>query len=193
MVPIIDPAGLYGALFDPLEGNLDPNGATQAYAGAARKRGAEVIQHNRVLSLTPLPERRDGGSRPSRATIIAEHVVNAAGLWARKVGNMVGVDHPLVPMQHHYLVTGGRAGGRCDRGRHAGGDRPRGLHLPAAGRQRRAARRLRAEPAPLEGRGRRLGLRPDALPGGARPHHARALDRLRAASPCCRTSASAGG
>ncbi len=49
LVPIIDPAGLYGALFDPLEGNLDPNGATQAYAGAARKRGAEVIQHNRVL------------------------------------------------------------------------------------------------------------------------------------------------
>jgi len=104
MVPIIDPSGLYGALFDPLEGNLDPNGATQAYAGAARKRGAEVILHNRVLSLTRLP----GGAwhvETEKGDITAEHVVNAAGLWARRVGNMVGVDHPLVPMPHHYLVT----------------------------------------------------------------------------------------
>ena len=104
MVPIIDPKGLYGGLFDPLEGNLDPNGATQAYAGAARKRGAEVIQHNRVFSLMSLPS---GGWRveTEQGTITAEHIVNAAGLWARKVGNMVGVDHPLVPMVHHYLVT----------------------------------------------------------------------------------------
>jgi dimethylglycine dehydrogenase len=104
LVPIIDPKGLFGGLFDPLEGNLDPNGATQAYAGAARKRGAEVIQHNRVLSLMPLP----GGEwrvETEQGTITAEHIVNAAGLWARKVGNMVGVDHPLVPMLHHYLVT----------------------------------------------------------------------------------------
>jgi glycine/D-amino acid oxidase-like deaminating enzyme len=104
MVPILDPTGLFGALFDPLEGNLDPNGATQAYAGAARARGAEVIQHNRVLSLTPLP----GGAwrvETEQGDVTAEHVVNAAGLWARRVGRMVGVDHPLVPMPHHYLVT----------------------------------------------------------------------------------------
>lgn len=104
MVPIIDPKGLYGGLFDPLEGNLDPYGATQAYAGAARKRGAEVILHNRVLSLAQLP---GVGWRveTEQGTITAEHVVNAAGLWARRVGNMVGVDHPLTPMVHHYLVT----------------------------------------------------------------------------------------
>jgi len=104
MVPIIDPRGLYGALFDPLEGNLDPNGATQAYAGAAKRRGAEVIQHDRVLSLTPLV----GGHwrvETEQGDITAEHVVNAAGLWARRVGNMVGVDHPLVPIPHHFLVT----------------------------------------------------------------------------------------
>jgi dimethylglycine dehydrogenase len=104
LVPIIDPTGLYGALFDPLEGNLDPNGATQAYAGAARKRGAEVIQHNRVTALSRTP----AGSwlvETEQGDIEADHVVNAAGLWARRVGNMVGVDHPLVPMPHHYLVT----------------------------------------------------------------------------------------
>jgi dimethylglycine dehydrogenase len=95
---------LTGALFDPHEGNLDPNGATHAYAGAAKKRGAEVILHNRVLSLRRLP----GGEwsvETERGTITAEHVVNAAGLWARRVGNMVGIDHPLVPMPHHYLLT----------------------------------------------------------------------------------------
>ena len=105
MVPIIDPAGLYGALFDPEEGNLDPNGATQAYAAAARGRGAEVAEHIRVVGLS----RTAGGEwtveLEDGATIGAEHVVNAAGLWARRVGRMVGLDHPLVPMPHHYLVT----------------------------------------------------------------------------------------
>jgi dimethylglycine dehydrogenase len=104
MVPIIDPAGLTGALFDPEEGNLDPNGATRAYAGAARARGSEVIEHNRVLSLAWT----DAGEwlvETERGSISAEHVVNAAGLWARRIGHMVGVDHPLVPMVHHYLVT----------------------------------------------------------------------------------------
>ena len=104
LVPIIDPAGLYGALFDPDEGNLDPNGATYAYATAARARGVEIVQGNRVTALA----RRPGGDwdvTTEQGTIVAEHVVNAAGLWARRVGRMVGLDHPLVPMPHHYLVT----------------------------------------------------------------------------------------
>jgi len=104
MVPLIDPSGLTGALFDPDEGNLDCNGATYAYAGAARKRGAEVIQGNRVLSLT---RTSDGGwsVETEQGAVTAEHVVNAGGLWARRVGRMAGVDHPLAPMPHHYLVT----------------------------------------------------------------------------------------
>jgi dimethylglycine dehydrogenase len=104
MVPIIDPKGLQGALFDPEEGNLDPNGATRAYAVAARNRGAEVIEHNRVLDLVRQPS-GEWRVETEQGTITAEHVVNAAGLWARRVGRMVGVDHPLVPMPHHYLVT----------------------------------------------------------------------------------------
>jgi dimethylglycine dehydrogenase len=104
LVPIIEPTGLYGALFDPEEGNLDPNGATYAYAGAAKARGAEVIEHNRVLSLAPSP----GGEwlvETEKGPVTAAHVVNAGGLWARRIGRMVGLDHPLVPMPHHYLVT----------------------------------------------------------------------------------------
>ena len=104
MVPIIDPTGLMGALFDPDEGNLDCHGATHAYAGAARKRGAEVIQGNRVLALHRLAS-GDWSVETEQGTITTEHVVNAGGLWARRIGRMVGVDHPLVPMPHHYLVT----------------------------------------------------------------------------------------
>lgn len=104
MVPIINPEGILGAVFDPEEGNLDPNGATHAYAGAARKRGAEIILENRVLSLT---QAADGmwDIETEQGTVRAENVVNAGGLWARKVGRMVGVDHPLVPMPHHFLIT----------------------------------------------------------------------------------------
>ena len=103
MVPIIDPAGITAVLYDPHEGNLDPNGATYAYADAAKKRGAEVILHDRVTAITPA----SGGWRldTEKGPIACEHVVNAGGLWARKVGRMVGVDHPLVPMPHHFLVT----------------------------------------------------------------------------------------
>jgi dimethylglycine dehydrogenase len=103
--PIVDPTGLFGGLYDPNEGHLDPHGTTHAYTGAARKRGAQVVLRNRVLALTPLP---DGSWRvdTEQGSVIAEHVVNAAGLWARRVGRMAGVDLPLTPMQHHYLITG---------------------------------------------------------------------------------------
>jgi dimethylglycine dehydrogenase len=104
MVPIIDPAGLEGALFDPLEGHLDPNGATWAYADAAKARGVRVIQHRPVTGLARRPD-GDWSLETDQGPIVAEHVVNAGGLWARRIGRMVGIDHPLVPMLHHYLVT----------------------------------------------------------------------------------------
>ncbi len=103
MCPIIEPAGVVGGLWDPQEGHLDPNGATMAYAQAAKSRGAEVILHNRVVAMTSVPQ--GWLLQTEQGEVIAEHVVNAAGLWARRVGRMAGVDHPLVPMQHHYLVT----------------------------------------------------------------------------------------
>ncbi|HEX9092773.1 MAG TPA: FAD-binding oxidoreductase, partial [Coriobacteriia bacterium] len=104
MVPIMDPAGIYGALFDPEEGNLDPNGATRAYAIAARKRGADVIEHNRVLDLSRAPN-GEWRIETEQGVVTAEHVVNAGGMWARRVARMVGVDHPIAVIKHHYLVT----------------------------------------------------------------------------------------
>ena len=104
MLPVLDTTGIYGGLYDAQEGYVDTTGVVQAYARAARNMGAEVIEHNRVLELH---------SRPGPAwevvtekgTLTAEHVVNAGGLWARRIGRMVGVDHPVAPLAHHYLVT----------------------------------------------------------------------------------------
>ncbi len=104
LVPIVDPRGIYGGLYDPNEGHVDPYGTTHAYAAAARKHGAEVVLHNRVLELKP---RADGSWQvvTEQGDCIAEHVVNAAGLWAKQCGRMAGVDLPVTPMEHHYLVT----------------------------------------------------------------------------------------
>ena len=102
--PIVDPTGLLGGLFDPHEGAVDPHGTTHAFAIAARKRGAEVLLRNRVLRVTALANGH-WQLETEHGTVIAEHVVNAGGLWARRVGHMVGVDLPLTPMQHHYLIT----------------------------------------------------------------------------------------
>ena len=103
--PIINTDGLLGALWDPLDGHLDPSGTTHAYARAARMAGAGVTLHNRVLELN---QRSDGhwDVVTEKGSVVAEHVVNAAGLWAREVGQMAGVRLPLQPLEHQYLVTG---------------------------------------------------------------------------------------
>ncbi len=101
---LVNVEGVLGALYDPLDGHLDPSGTTHAYAKAARMGGAEIVLHNRVLETTPRP----GGTWDvvtEKGTIHAEHVVNAGGLWAREVGAMAGVYLPLLPMAHQYLVT----------------------------------------------------------------------------------------
>ena len=104
MLPIMNPEHYVGALFDPNEGHIDPSGVTHAYAGAARAGGAVVYRQNRV---TDLSQRPDGtwDVVTEQGTLHAEHVVNAAGLWAREVGRMAGVVHPFTPMEHQYIVT----------------------------------------------------------------------------------------
>ncbi len=101
---LVNTKGIVGALYDPLDGHLDPSGTTHAYARAARMGGAEIVLHNRVLETNP---RADGtwDVVTEKGTIHAEHVVNAGGLWAREVGAMAGVYLPLLPMAHQYLVT----------------------------------------------------------------------------------------
>jgi dimethylglycine dehydrogenase len=103
--PLMDKRHFVGALYNPLEGHVDPAGVTQAYAKAARNRGAEVYRQTRVTALAP---RADGtwDIDTTQGTLNAEHVVNAGGLWAREVGRMVGIDLPVLAMEHQYLITG---------------------------------------------------------------------------------------
>lgn len=104
MHPLLNEARFVGALYDPLEGHIDPSGVTHAYAKAARVGGAEIERFTRVTDLQPRP---DGGWDviTDKGTIQAEHVVNAGGLWAREVGRMVGLELPILAMEHQYLVT----------------------------------------------------------------------------------------
>ena len=105
LFPLMDPQYFVGALYDVVEGHVDPTGVTRAYVKCAQMAGAEVYQHTPVVGLEQRPDgtwdvRVEGGD-----TIHTEHVVNAGGLWAREVGRMVGLELPVLAMEHHYLIT----------------------------------------------------------------------------------------
>ena len=104
LMPLIDESQFVGALYDPIEGHVDPYGVTHAYAKAARKNGAEIALHTKVEDLT---QQVDGTwlVHTDKGIIKAEHVVNAAGLWARELGRMVGLELPVLAMEHMYLLT----------------------------------------------------------------------------------------
>jgi dimethylglycine dehydrogenase len=102
--PFIEEQYFIGALLDPNEGHLDPSGTTYAYAKAARLAGAEIEVETKVESLEQKP---DGTwiVRTNKGDVTCEHVVNCGGLWAREVGRMVGLELPVLAMEHMYLVT----------------------------------------------------------------------------------------
>ena len=101
--PIMSGDGLMGGMWADREGYIDTTGTVHAYAGAAKKRGAEVIEHNRVLELNQTLEGWEVVTE--KGTINCEHVVNAAGLWAKQVGRMAGIELPVSPLNHHYLIS----------------------------------------------------------------------------------------
>ncbi len=102
--PLLDTSCMVGALWEEEGGHVDPASATQAFAAAARKLGAEIYRHNPVIETS---QRADGSWDvvTENGTIHAEYVVNAAGLWGREVGALAGIELPLAPVEHHYLVT----------------------------------------------------------------------------------------
>ena len=105
LFPLLDPQYFVGALYDHVEGHVDPTGVTRAYVKCAQMAGAEVRQHTPV---TGLSQRADGTwdvHIENGDPIHAEHVVNAGGLWAREVGRFVGIELPVLAMEHHYLLT----------------------------------------------------------------------------------------
>ena len=111
LVPLLDPGHFVGAMFEAHEGHVDPAGVTHAFAKASRMAGAEVYRGTWARAV----ERRGDGcwrvrlydtvSGDDRGEIVCEHVVNCGGLWAREVGRMVGLELPVLAMEHTYIVT----------------------------------------------------------------------------------------
>ncbi|MEO0764534.1 MAG: FAD-dependent oxidoreductase [Pseudomonadota bacterium] len=101
--PIMSGEGLLGGMWADREGYIDTTGTVHAYAGAAKKYGATVVEHNRVLELN---QKLEGWEIVTeKGTVTCEHVVNAAGLWAKQVGRMAGIELPVSPLNHHYLIS----------------------------------------------------------------------------------------
>ncbi len=88
----------------PEDGHVDPTSVVMPLSKLARKQGAEIYRNNRVLAINP---QRNGEWEvvTEQGSIAAEHVVNAAGCFAREVGAMVGANVPLTNLEHQYLVT----------------------------------------------------------------------------------------
>ncbi len=101
--PLITKEGLKGALWDPMDGDIDPAQLCQALARRARKAGAEVHRHTPVTALT---QTGDGWIvHTPKGDIHAEHVVNAGGYRCNEIGAMMGVQLPVVSMEHQYFLT----------------------------------------------------------------------------------------
>jgi dimethylglycine dehydrogenase len=102
--PLMQPDGMLGAWWDPLDGYIDPSGITMALARAAKKAGAEVYRFNPVENIT----RKENGEfivHTLKGDITCEKVVNATGYRVNEVGNMLGVTHPVTSMEHMYFLT----------------------------------------------------------------------------------------
>jgi len=102
--PLIDPKRYISALWDPIDAEVDPSGVTYAFAKAAKVHGGKYYINTVVKDTKQKP---DGtwDVITDRGNINAEIVINAGGLWAREVGQMAGINLPVQPMEHHYLIT----------------------------------------------------------------------------------------
>jgi glycine/D-amino acid oxidase-like deaminating enzyme/glycine cleavage system aminomethyltransferase T len=103
LFPLLDADGILGAAHIHSDGHVDPSGVAQALAKGAQARGATIVRHAAVTGIE-----RSRGSwlvRTTKGNVRAGVVVNAAGQWARGLGRLVGVELPIVPLEHHFLVT----------------------------------------------------------------------------------------
>ena len=103
--PILDVEGMLGGLWIPSDGFVDPSSITTAMAAGAKAKGVEVNRRTRV---TALRENADGGwmVETDKGTIECEILVNAAGMWAPRIGQMAGVALPIAPLEHEMVMTG---------------------------------------------------------------------------------------
>jgi dimethylglycine dehydrogenase len=102
--PLCNTDGLVGGIFHPDDGYIQPADLTQALAKGARNRGATIYRNTPVVAI----EQSASGAwivRTEQGDITCDHVISATGNYARKTGEMVGLDIPVIPVEHQYIVT----------------------------------------------------------------------------------------
>ena len=102
--PIMDVGDVVGAAFLPTDGQANPADIAQALAKGARMGGVRIMEDCRVTAIVQ-KNSRISGVVTDQGNIQAEIVVNCAGQWARAIGQLAGVNVPLVSVQHQYVVT----------------------------------------------------------------------------------------
>ncbi|MCP4289340.1 MAG: FAD-dependent oxidoreductase [Gammaproteobacteria bacterium] len=102
--PLCNTEGLVGAIQHPEDGYIQPADLTQALAKGSRARGAEIY---RFTTVTAIEQQPDGKwlVKTDKGDISCEHVVSCTGNFARKTGEMVGLDIPVIPVEHQFIVT----------------------------------------------------------------------------------------
>jgi glycine cleavage system aminomethyltransferase T/glycine/D-amino acid oxidase-like deaminating enzyme len=104
LFPPVSTDGVLGAAYLPTDGYIDPSQLTFALVDGARKRGAEISEETRVTAI----ETSAGAVTrviTDRGPIVTELVVNAGGMFATEIGRLAGVNVPIIPMAHEYLIT----------------------------------------------------------------------------------------
>lgn len=104
LFPLVDIKGLRGATWIASDGHVDPYSLTHAYAKGARAGGVRIVEGVTVTGFN-IKDRRITAVRTSEGEIGCEIVVNAAGLWARQLGELAGIDLPITVVEHEYFVT----------------------------------------------------------------------------------------
>ena len=102
--PLCETDGLLGGIQHPDDGYIQPADLTQALAKGARARGAEIYRNTTVTAIEQLPS-GEWLVKTDQGDITCEHVVSCSGNFARKTGAMVGLDIPVIPVEHQYIVT----------------------------------------------------------------------------------------
>ncbi|XP_042305033.1 dimethylglycine dehydrogenase, mitochondrial [Sceloporus undulatus] len=104
LFPLLNMEKVLAGLYNPGDGHIDPYSLTMALAAGARKYGAQL---NYPVQVTNLKPRADGTweVETPHGIIQANRIVNTAGFWAREIGRMIGLHHPLIPVHHQYVVT----------------------------------------------------------------------------------------
>jgi 4-methylaminobutanoate oxidase (formaldehyde-forming) len=104
LFPPMSTTGVLGAAYLPTDGYVDPSQLTQALAQGARRRGAEILTNTRVTGIS-VERGRVTGVSTDKGDFETEIVVDAGGIFAGEIGRLAGVNVPVIPMAHEYLIT----------------------------------------------------------------------------------------